>query len=178
MGETPDFTTALLRGIQDPTRRRILELLLDPQDATSLAKDLEMSRPGVDKHLNVLMQNHLIRRQVEVFRGKPVYVYQTSENAFDLIKGLERLLQDYVEMTKSHYSSDLDDLEEDYLRGRISSETFKTTRKEIEEKLAILAEIGPLSSSIGYVSEAQKIVTDWTIGRDLKEIGEEWDEEE
>jgi DNA-binding transcriptional ArsR family regulator len=50
-----------LSALADPTRRRIVELLLDrPQRAGELAAAFSMSAPAVSRHLRVLRRSGLI----------------------------------------------------------------------------------------------------------------------
>jgi DNA-binding transcriptional ArsR family regulator len=55
--------------LADPTRRRILGLLLErPRPVGEVAHDLEMSQPRVSKHLRVLREAGLVTVQVEAQR--------------------------------------------------------------------------------------------------------------
>ncbi len=53
---------ATLAALADPTRRRIVELLLDrPRRAGELAAAFEISTPSVSRHLRVLRRSGLVR---------------------------------------------------------------------------------------------------------------------
>jgi DNA-binding transcriptional ArsR family regulator len=55
--------------IADPTRRRILDLLLvRPRPVNELVGLLGLSQPGVSKHLKVLRDAHLVRVRREAQR--------------------------------------------------------------------------------------------------------------
>lgn len=54
--------TAIFEALADPTRRRILDLLREqPRLVGELADLLEVSQPGISKHLRVLRQVGLVR---------------------------------------------------------------------------------------------------------------------
>jgi DNA-binding transcriptional ArsR family regulator len=51
-----------LESLADPTRRRIVELLVDGErSAGEIAAQFETSRPGVSRHLRVLREHGLVR---------------------------------------------------------------------------------------------------------------------
>ena len=57
--------TAVFAALADPTRRRILEHLSRAGETrvTTLAKPFQISKPAISRHLRVLEQARLIRRQ-------------------------------------------------------------------------------------------------------------------
>ena len=65
MSEPPD--DALWSAIADPSRRRVLDLLVEGGETTasSLARKVPFSRQAVIKHLAVLEQTGLVTRQRE-----------------------------------------------------------------------------------------------------------------
>jgi ArsR family transcriptional regulator, cadmium/lead-responsive transcriptional repressor len=75
MSANPD--DALWSAIADPSRRRVLDLLVESGDATAstLSKDVPFSRQAVIKHLMVLENAGLVSRQREgrevLFRVDP-----------------------------------------------------------------------------------------------------------
>ena len=61
-----DSLTQILRALSDPTRRAVLDLLAKGSlSVTDLAKQFELSRPAVSKHLGILREAGLVvaRRQ-------------------------------------------------------------------------------------------------------------------
>jgi DNA-binding transcriptional ArsR family regulator len=51
-----------LEALADPTRRRIVELLVDGErSAGEIAAEFPTSRPGVSRHLRVLRESGLVR---------------------------------------------------------------------------------------------------------------------
>ena len=55
-----------LEALADPTRRRIVELLVEgEQSAGDLAAHFETSRPGVSRHLRVLREQGLVNARDE-----------------------------------------------------------------------------------------------------------------
>jgi DNA-binding transcriptional ArsR family regulator len=64
-----EASTATFNVLADPTRRRILDLLLDgPRAVGELVKRLKISQPGVSKHLRVLREAGLVSVRSEAQR--------------------------------------------------------------------------------------------------------------
>jgi DNA-binding transcriptional ArsR family regulator len=62
----PPTTTAVFRAVADPTRRAILDMLLDGERTVGeIAGQFAVSRPAVSKHLRVLRTTKLIRARRE-----------------------------------------------------------------------------------------------------------------
>ncbi len=73
-----DAVQAVFAALADPTRRELIEILIDEgaQTATQLADRLPMTRQGVTKHLQILADAGLVTvRQ----RGRDKYYYLTPE---------------------------------------------------------------------------------------------------
>jgi DNA-binding transcriptional ArsR family regulator len=63
------MTATTFEVLAEPTRRRILELLLDgPRAVGELVKRLRISQPGVSKHLRVLREAGLVSVRTEAQR--------------------------------------------------------------------------------------------------------------
>lgn len=61
--------TATFDVIAEPTRRHILDLLRErPRTVTELVGSLDLSQPGVSKHLRVLRETRLVRVRREAQR--------------------------------------------------------------------------------------------------------------
>ena len=69
MGERPDDPDQLFRALADPSRRKLLDLLLavDGRTLNELCEHLDMSRQGVTQHLGVLEAANLV---AIVWRGR------------------------------------------------------------------------------------------------------------
>jgi DNA-binding transcriptional ArsR family regulator len=62
-------TATTFEVLAEPTRRRILDLLLDGERAVGeLVKRLKLSQPGVSKHLRVLRDAGLVSVRIEAQR--------------------------------------------------------------------------------------------------------------
>lgn len=62
------YTSAVdtLGALADPTRRRILELLVDGEVAAGdLSEEFAVSRPAVSRHLRILREAGLVRSRVD-----------------------------------------------------------------------------------------------------------------
>ena len=63
------MTATTFEVLAEPTRRRILDLLLDgPRAVGDLVQRLKMSQPGVSKHLRVLREAGLVSVRTEAQR--------------------------------------------------------------------------------------------------------------
>lgn len=73
-----DAKQEVFAALADPTRRTIIEILIDDgaKTATQLAEDLPISRQGVTKHLNILAGAELV---TVVQRGRDKFYYLTPE---------------------------------------------------------------------------------------------------
>ena len=76
-----DALTRSLRAIADPTRRRLLELLVDGErSASDLADRFDLGRPSISKHLGSLKEAGLVkarskgRQQIYKLNPKPLGV--------------------------------------------------------------------------------------------------------
>ena len=62
----PPTPTAVFRAVADPTRRAILDMLLDGERTVGeIAERFAVSRPAVSKHLRVLRGARLVRARRE-----------------------------------------------------------------------------------------------------------------
>ncbi|MDB6127906.1 MAG: transcriptional regulator [Verrucomicrobia bacterium] len=90
-----------LLAIADPTRRRIVELLaVRERTAGELVEEFEMSAPAISQHLNVLRDAGLVITRAE---GQS-RIQALNPDGFDD-------LEDWLQKTRSVWSSRLDALE-------------------------------------------------------------------
>jgi DNA-binding transcriptional ArsR family regulator len=58
-----------IEALADPTRRRIVELLVDGErSAGEIAAQFETSRPGISRHLRVLREHGLVQARADAQR--------------------------------------------------------------------------------------------------------------
>jgi DNA-binding transcriptional ArsR family regulator len=90
-----------LLAIADPTRRRIVELLaVRERTAGELVAEFDMSAPAISQHLNVLREAGLVKTRAE---GQS-RIQTLNPDGFDD-------LEDWLQKTRSIWSSRLDALE-------------------------------------------------------------------
>jgi ArsR family transcriptional regulator, cadmium/lead-responsive transcriptional repressor len=89
---------ALWAAVADPTRQRLLDLLLARGEATasSLAEELPVSRQAVAKHLAVLDRNGLVRgtregREVR-YTVRPERLEEARRHMSEIARGWEKRL--------------------------------------------------------------------------------------
>jgi ArsR family transcriptional regulator, arsenate/arsenite/antimonite-responsive transcriptional repressor len=81
----------LFKALNDPTRRKILELLgKDDMSAGDIADQFDMSKPSISHHLDLLRQAGLVE---SVKKGQFIY-YSINTTVFDeLVKWMLRFRQ-------------------------------------------------------------------------------------
>jgi len=130
----------VLRAISDPTRRKILELIAEePLNPEALAAKVHISRPGVEKHLKLLVKLSLAAREVDLFSAK--LIYTATDHALSLIQNLDQILCEFEIESSIFLRLRLERYEKDYLLGRITKQNWLKLKKEIEEQLAHQAQI-------------------------------------
>jgi DNA-binding transcriptional ArsR family regulator len=79
----PTNASLLLDAIAEPTRRTIVERLVDqPSSVTDLARDLPISRSAVSQHLQILKSAGLVMDRAEGTRR----IYQVDPAALAIIR--------------------------------------------------------------------------------------------
>lgn len=79
-------------ALADPTRRQILDLLLErPRMVGDLVDQLEMSQPGVSKHLRVLREAGLVNVRRDAQRRWYEIRAEPLEEVHDWLEGYRQL---------------------------------------------------------------------------------------
>ncbi|MFW9995438.1 MAG: ArsR/SmtB family transcription factor [Candidatus Odinarchaeota archaeon] len=136
MSESSNYLkySKILKAISDPTRRNILECIAkEPLNPEELARNLVISRPGIEKHLKILCQFGLASREVDLFSAK--LIYTTTDHAISLMKSIDQALKEYELAATLNLKIKLDQYEKDYLLGRIGKDNWLKLKKELEEQL-------------------------------------------
>ena len=108
-----------LLAIADPTRRRIVELLaVKERTAGELVDEFDMSAPAISQHLNVLREAGLVKTRAE---GQS-RIQALNPDGFDD-------LEDWLQKTRSVWSSRLDALEQE-LRAEDEANVRNKTKKK------------------------------------------------
>ena len=97
-----------LEALADPTRRRIVELLVEGErSAGEIAAEFPTSRPGVSRHLRVLRERGLVRARGEGRR-----------RLYSLDPAPLAELDEWLERYRSFWTNRLDALETEIRRQR------------------------------------------------------------
>lgn len=111
-----DTLSTTFAALADPTRRAILaRLAAGSATVNELAEPFDISLPAVSRHLKVLEQAHLIRRQVEA-----------QKRRCHLRPEALKAASDWIETYRQFWSQGFDKLE-DYL------ETLSSTKEQSDE---------------------------------------------
>ncbi len=144
-----------LKLLADPTRRHILNLIsnesLNPQD---LANELRISRPAIEKHLKLLRSNYLCDRTTELFPD-PHFVYFTTIPALELIKAINASTIEFFQSMDGIVSAEIEQLERDFVLGRIKRVEYDTRRPLLIKKQQ---ELDELQLTRIWVEAAKKMV--------------------
>ncbi|MFQ5980636.1 MAG: ArsR/SmtB family transcription factor [Candidatus Heimdallarchaeota archaeon] len=123
----------LLRLVSDPTRFQILAILLNgpPQNPAELAKTINLTRPGIEKHLKILRAYWLIEREVESWPS-PRFVYSLTQIGADFLDRLADLLNSYIRETSSSLVSEIETIEKRFILGKIKRPQYEEELKELK----------------------------------------------
>ena len=100
-------TAAVFRAVADPTRRAILDLLLDGERTVGeIAERFAVSRPAVSKHLRVLRGARLVRARREGRRRVCVLEPEPLRAVDAWLEGYRREWQGRLARLKRHIESD------------------------------------------------------------------------
>ncbi|MHA1201206.1 MAG: ArsR/SmtB family transcription factor [Candidatus Heimdallarchaeaceae archaeon] len=125
--------------LRDGTRRKILALLSNMKlTADELTKELEISRPAVEKHLKQMLDIGLIERIADTYPTLK-YLYTIPEPSVDLMSNIQDSIEEFVTSIKDNYSRRLENEEQLYLLGMSSKERYEAI-KEIYS--SILGKLG------------------------------------
>jgi DNA-binding transcriptional ArsR family regulator len=101
----------LLEALAEPTRRRIVELLVDRErSAGEIAAHFSTSRPGISRHLRVLREQGLVRARGEGQRR----MYSLDPEPL-------RELDEWLERYRAFWGNRLDALDTEIRRRRTNA---------------------------------------------------------
>ncbi len=131
-----DFTEDLLRLFSSRTRCRILELLGKGYDhPEDLAKKLELTRQGIDKHLLELHDWGLLERNA-IFPpdGRPKIVYELTKECRQLLETLDRVGMSYMESMIDRAETEIEHLDSKLADGELDEEIYMKKVREIKKR--------------------------------------------
>jgi predicted transcriptional regulator len=123
---------------RDASRRKILTLLSNMKlTADELTKELQISRPAVEKHLKQMLDIGLIERKADTYPTLK-YIYTIPEPGIDLISNVKDSIDQFITSLKEEYTRRLENEEQMYLLGMSSKERYEAIKESytsILEKL-------------------------------------------
>ena len=103
----PAAAAAVFRAIADPTRRAILDLLLDRERTVGeIAERFAVSRPAVSKHLRVLRGARLVRARREGRQRRCALAAEPLRAVDTWLDGYRREWQSRLARLKRHVESE------------------------------------------------------------------------
>ena len=120
MHNTPRSLDETFSAFADPTRRAILQRLIDGEKTVGdLAEPFDMSLPAVSKHIKILEAAGLLNRRHE---GR---LHHLSLNPAAM-----RGAAEWIDLYKSFWTTKLDQLEMMFEQDTAGTETSASTREE------------------------------------------------
>jgi predicted transcriptional regulator len=114
---------------RDASRRKILTLLSNMKlTADELTKELQISRPAVEKHLKQMLDIGLIERKADTYPTLK-YIYTVPEPGVDLISNVKDSIDQFITSLKEEYTRRLENEEQMYLLGMSSKERYKAIKE-------------------------------------------------
>ena len=123
---------------RDSTRRTILKLLSNMKlTADELTKELNISRPAVEKHLKQMLEIGLIERKADTYPTLK-YIYTIPVPGIDLLSNVGDAIDTFITSLREEYNRRLENEEQMYVLGMSSKdryEAIKDSYGSILEKL-------------------------------------------
>jgi predicted transcriptional regulator len=123
---------------RDATRRKILKLLSSMKlTADELTKELDISRPAVEKHLKQMLEIGLIERKADTYPTLK-YIYTIPEPGIDLLSNIQDSIETFISSLFEEFTRRLENEEQMYLLGMSSKERYEAIKESynsILEKL-------------------------------------------
>ena len=95
--------SATFDALAEPTRRRILDLLVDAErPVNELVAKLDISQPGVSKHLRVLREAGLVRVRVDAQRRLYALRAQPLTELHEWLEPYRRLWSERLDALEHH----------------------------------------------------------------------------
>jgi len=113
---------------RDSSRRKILTLLSNMKfTADELTKELQISRPAVEKHLKQMLDIGLIERKADTYPTLK-YIYTMPEPGIDLISNVKDSIDQFITSLIEEYTRRLENEEQMYLLGMSSKERYEAIK--------------------------------------------------
>ncbi len=130
------FTEELLRLFSSKTRCTILELMAKGYDhPEDLAKKLDLTRQGIDKHLIELHDWGLLERNA-IFPpdGRPKIVYELTGECRQLLSALEKVGESYKESMIDRAETEMGNLDTRLADGELDEELYYRKVRDIKKR--------------------------------------------
>ena len=113
---------------RDSSRRKILTLFSNMKfTADELTKELQISRPAVEKHLKQMLDIGLIERKADTYPTLK-YIYTMPEPGIDLISNVKDSIDQFITSLIEEYTRRLENEEQMYLLGMSSKERYEAIK--------------------------------------------------
>lgn len=118
-----------------PKRYTILLHLKDEKHPEDIAKELNITRQAVDKHLSLLYRCGLLEKRMKESNRMKVY-YQISEAGIKLLDSIDDAISNYILEIEENMENKLRELDEALVYGNLSEMEYKYLRRKEEERFS------------------------------------------
>ncbi len=112
-------------------RLRILEILKEEKHPEDLARELGITRQGVDKHLSILYRYSFVDKKVKMDK-RPMVFYRITSEGEDFLANFENMVQEHVMSVRNRYKDEIFNLDRMLVDGEIGESEYWRLRKKLE----------------------------------------------
>ncbi len=116
-----------------PIRLKILRMLFEEMHPEDIAREVGITRQGVDKHLALLYQFGLVDKRVKM-EVRPMVFYRITPEGEELIRNFEDMAQSHIIGLKNRYKEELITLDRMLVEGNMSEAEYWKKRKELQKR--------------------------------------------
>ncbi len=130
---------ATMAELVTPVRLKMLKALREEMHPGDLAKQFDMTRQAVDKHLSLLYRFGLVDKKVKVEIRPKVYYVITSEGE-DFLENFEDLAMSHVLSVKKRYKDEIFTLDRMLVDGEITESEYRRRKRAVEKRFSWVIE--------------------------------------
>jgi len=119
--------------IVSPLRIKILKSLRGERHPEDLAREFNITRQAVDKHLNLLYRFGLVDKRIKE-GARPMVFYRITPEGEELLQGFEDLAQGHILNLRKRYKDEIFALDRMLVEGDISEKEYKERRRVLERR--------------------------------------------
>ncbi|MFX0101823.1 MAG: ArsR/SmtB family transcription factor [Candidatus Hodarchaeota archaeon] len=128
----------ILSVLKDATRRKILSILKENRmTAENIRESIDITRPGLEKHLKQMLEIGIIERKAEMYPNLR-YVYFLPDSANELLENLLEIFKQYRASLRDELMNSLDKQDQLYVLGASTKENYEATKAHLKAMLKMV----------------------------------------